>query len=103
MQVALNVLLKMFPKHKGIITGTYFTFGSIATFTIPIVTGWLSKTNIQLVMNFDVMIELVGTILVILAAVSLSSGSVLSSIRHMVTGLLHVRTSTISSDQTKDN
>ncbi len=103
MQVALNVLLKMFPKHKGIITGTYFTFGSIATFTIPIVTGWLSKTNIQLVMNFDVMIELVGTILVVLAAVSLSSGSVLSSIRHMVTGLLHVRTSTISSDQTKDN
>ncbi|EEI24605.1 MFS transporter [Lentilactobacillus hilgardii] len=103
MQVALNVLLKMFPKHKGIITGTYFTFGSIATFTIPIVTGWLSKTNIQLVMNFDVMIELVGTILVVLAAVSLSSGSVFSSIRHMVTGLLHVRTSTISSDQTKDN
>lgn len=103
MQVALNVLLKIFPKHKGIITGTYFTFGSIATFTIPIVTGWLSKTNIQLVMNFDVMIELVGTILVVLAAVSLSSGSVLSSIRHMVTGLLHVRTSTISSDQTKDN
>lgn len=103
MQVALNVLLKMYPMHKGIITGTYFTFGSIATFTIPIVTGWLSKTNIQLVMNFDVMIELVGTIVVILTAVSLTSGTVRETVSHMVSGLMHVGAPAASGDRPKDN
>lgn len=103
MQIALNVLLKMFPKHKGIITGTYFTFGSIATFTIPIVTGWLSKTNIQLVMNFDVMIELVGTALVILAAVSLSSEGIVQAARRMIGGLSRIGAGIVSNDQTKDN
>lgn len=103
MQVALNVLLKMYPMHKGIITGTYFTFGSIATFTIPIVTGWLSKTNIQLVMNFDVMIELVGTIVVILTAVSLTSGTVRETVSHMISGLMHVGAPAASGDRPKDN
>lgn len=90
LQVALNLLLKMFPRHKGVITGTYFTFGSIATFTVPIVTGWLSKSDLHAVMNFDVLIGLAGTGLVIITAAALGSGKVMSAI----TSALHIGVST---------
>ncbi len=105
MQIALNILLKMFPRHKGLITGTYFTFGSIATFTIPIVTGWLSKTNLQLVMNFDVIIELIGTVLVVLATFCLSVNPAVTSKQHehAINGLNHSGRTIISSNQSKDS
>ncbi|GAY73947.1 MFS transporter [Lentilactobacillus kosonis] len=70
LQVALNLLLKMFPVHKGIITGLYMTFGSIATFTIPIITGKLANSNIQSVINFDVLIGIVGAILALITILS---------------------------------
>ncbi|MBA1434549.1 MFS transporter [Bombilactobacillus bombi] len=73
MQIALNILLKMFAHHRGLITGIFFTFGSIATFTIPILTGVLSKYSLQWVMNCDIFIELLGTILVILADLCLKT------------------------------
>lgn len=43
MQIALNSLLTLFPKQKGLMTGTFFIFGSFASFTIPIITGLLIK------------------------------------------------------------
>ncbi|WP_249662681.1 MFS transporter [Lentilactobacillus buchneri] len=102
MQIALNVLLKMFPKHKGVITGTYFTFGSIATFTIPIVTGILSKTSLQSVMNFDVMIGLVGTVLVVVTALAISTGNVFAHAGQSMMTLLHMGPAPISQGRSKD-
>ncbi|CAK1242478.1 Sugar phosphate permease (UhpC) [Fructobacillus fructosus] len=43
MQIALNSLLTIFPNRKGLMTGTFFIFGSIASFTVPIITGVLIK------------------------------------------------------------
>ncbi|WP_268913667.1 MFS transporter [Lentilactobacillus sp. SPB1-3] len=71
LQVALNLLLKMLPVHKGIITGLYMTFGSIATFTVPIVTGRLATENIQSVLNFDVFIGIVGSVLALVTILCL--------------------------------
>lgn len=102
MQVALNVLLKMFPTHKGVITGTYMTFGSIATFTIPIVTGVLSQISIQSVMNFDVLIGLVGTVLVVVTAMAIGTGNVFSVAGHSVMNLLHLGAAPVDGGQSKD-
>lgn len=102
LQVALNVLLKMFPTHKGVITGTYMTFGSIATFTIPIVTGVLSQISIQSVMNFDVLIGLVGTVLVVVTAMAIGTGNVFSVAGHSVMNLLHLGAAPVDGGQSKD-
>ncbi|KRL70748.1 major facilitator superfamily protein [Lentilactobacillus parakefiri DSM 10551] len=102
MQIALNVLLKMFPEHKGVITGTYFTFGSIATFTIPIATGLLSKTSIQSVMNFDVLIGLVGTGLVVVTALAISNGNAFAHAGQSMMALLHVGAAPVSQGRSKD-
>ncbi|WP_283679808.1 MFS transporter [Lentilactobacillus sp. Marseille-Q4993] len=67
LQVALNMLLKVLPVQKGVITGLYMTFGSIATFTVPVVTGWLAN-NIQMIMNLDVFIGIFVTGLALVAA-----------------------------------
>lgn len=102
LQVALNVLLKMFPTHKGVITGIYMTFGSIATFTIPIVTGVLSQISIQSVMNFDVLIGLVGTVLVVVTAMAIGTGNVFSVAGHSVMNLLHLGAAPVDGGQSKD-
>lgn len=81
MQVALNLFLRLYPTHKGIVTGTYFTFGSIATFTVPIVTGWLSKTSIAYAMEFDILIGVVGMVMVILVALVMSPRSLRVGLR----------------------
>lgn len=102
MQIALNVLLKMFPTHKGVITGTYFTFGSIATFTVPIVTGILSKTSIRSVMDFDVMIGVIGTGLVIVTSLAIGTGGVFANVGHSVVSFLHIGASPLGQGQSKD-
>lgn len=73
LQTALNVFLRLYPTHKGIVTGTYFTFGSIATFTVPIITGWLSKSSIAAALRFDILVGIVGTAMVFITAVVLKS------------------------------
>ncbi|KRL97112.1 MFS transporter [Liquorilactobacillus satsumensis] len=84
LQVALNLLLQMFPKHKGVITGLYFMFGSVAAFTIPLVTGMLSKINLYAVMNFDVLVGALGAALVIVTALLLETSKVASFLRQTV-------------------
>ncbi len=93
LQVALNLLLKMFPVHKGVITGLYMTFGSIATFTVPIVTGWLASTSIQSVINFDVMIGILGA--------ALSLATILCAQRKATTQLARIDMAGINSNKNK--
>ncbi len=62
MQIALNILLNIFPKHKGIFTGLYFIFGSIASFTVPIITGLLAKFGSPQIVNGDIIVAIVGLI-----------------------------------------
>ena len=51
MQIGLNIFLRLFPTTKGRITAIFFSFGSIASFTIPIITGMLSQISIATAMR----------------------------------------------------
>ncbi|WP_047999862.1 MFS transporter [Lactiplantibacillus herbarum] len=68
MQVGLNLFISLYPQIKGRITGIYFTFGSIASFTIPLITGWLSQQTIASAMRFDLLIGLAGLGFVVLTS-----------------------------------
>ncbi|MCQ2009980.1 MFS transporter [Sporolactobacillus sp. STSJ-5] len=63
MQVGLNIFGKLFPEKKGKITGIYFSFGSLASFTIPIITGMLSQYSFAAVMRADGVIALFSFVL----------------------------------------
>ncbi|MGY3704056.1 MFS transporter [Vagococcus martis] len=65
MQLGLTVMADMFPSGKGKVTGIFYTAGSIASFTIPLVTGQLSKTNVANIILLDVGIALLGFLLAI--------------------------------------
>ncbi|MCL1631294.1 MFS transporter [Sporolactobacillus sp. CPB3-1] len=60
MQVGLNIFSALFPQAKGRVTGIYFSFGSLATFTIPIMTGLLSNISIAAVLRADIVIALIS-------------------------------------------
>ncbi|MGX7419785.1 MFS transporter [Carnobacterium gallinarum] len=66
MQLGLTVMAEMFPAGKGTVTGIFYTAGSIASFTIPLITGQLSKTNIADIILLDVGIAFVGFVLAII-------------------------------------
>lgn len=66
MQLGLTVMSEMFPAGKGTVTGIFYTAGSIASFTIPLITGQMSKTSVANIMLFDVGIALVGFVLAII-------------------------------------
>ncbi|WP_318764769.1 MFS transporter [Lactiplantibacillus carotarum] len=68
MQLGLTVMSTFFPAGKGTITGAFYTAGSIASFTIPLVTGMMS-TNLANIFLFDVIIALIGFVLAVLITV----------------------------------
>ncbi|WP_367297843.1 MFS transporter [Loigolactobacillus coryniformis] len=63
MQVGLTIMSELFPDRKGFITGVYYTAGSLSSFTIPIVTGYLYKISVQSIMLFDCFIAAVGVLI----------------------------------------
>ncbi|RRK10174.1 MFS transporter [Lactiplantibacillus garii] len=71
MQLGLTIMSDTFPRAKGRITGIYYTASGLASFTIPVVTAWISQTGIQDIMWFDVAIAVVGVLcsLVVLSLV----------------------------------
>lgn len=63
MQLGLVMMTEMFPKGKGTMTGIFYTTGSIASFTIPVVTGYMADSGINSIMGLDAAIALVGFII----------------------------------------
>ena len=53
MQTGLTIFMKLYPTHRGMITGVFYFFGSIASFTVPIITGMLSDISMAAVMAGD--------------------------------------------------
>ncbi len=53
-QLGLTVMAMKFPQAKGKATGIYYSAGSLATFTIPLITARLSQHSIASIMWFDV-------------------------------------------------
>ena len=62
MQLGLVMMTEMFPKGKGTMTGVFYTTGSIASFTIPVVTGYMASSDINSIMGLDVVIAAIGFI-----------------------------------------
>lgn len=69
MQTGLTVFMRLFPNHHGMVTGAFYFFGSIASLTVPLITGALSDQSIQLAFSGDVIIGLDSTAIVIILAV----------------------------------
>ncbi|HZJ87074.1 MAG TPA: MFS transporter, partial [Erysipelothrix sp.] len=66
MQLGLTVMGEMFPQGKGTITGIFYTFGSIASFLIPVISGRIVSHNPRNVMLLDAVISGVGFLLAIM-------------------------------------
>ena len=73
MQTGLTIFMKLFPKHRGAITGIFYFFGSIASLTVPLVTGFLSTKGISLAFNFSILISLISSVFVILVMMIMKS------------------------------
>ncbi|KRM99671.1 hypothetical protein FC24_GL001974 [Loigolactobacillus rennini DSM 20253] len=63
MQVGLTVMSKLFPKKKGLITGIYYTAGSLSSFSIPIITGYLYHFSVWYIMLLDCFIAFLGVLI----------------------------------------
>lgn len=63
LQLALTAMAELFPSSKGKITGIVYTSSSLATFTIPVVTGIISKTSISNIILLDIIIAAIGVVL----------------------------------------
>jgi Arabinose efflux permease len=60
MQAGLNILLSLFPNAKGRVTGIFFSFGSIASFTVPLITGKLSEISSAAALRADLIVALIS-------------------------------------------
>lgn len=69
MQTGLTVFMNIYPQHRGMVTGAFYFFGSIASFTVPLITGALSTINIQLAFGANLVVGLLGSVLMIILAV----------------------------------
>lgn len=65
LQLALTTMTEFYPEGKGRVLGIFFTSSSIATFSIPVITGFISQTNIADIILFDAFIATLGTVLAI--------------------------------------
>lgn len=63
MQVGLNIFISLFPKARGRVTGIFFSFGSLASFTVPIFTGMLSTISTAAALRSDLIIAAASCVL----------------------------------------
>jgi MFS family permease len=56
LQMGATIMAMSFPNGKGKATGIFYTAGSIASFTIPLITAKLSQISIASIMWFDFLI-----------------------------------------------
>ena len=73
MQLGLVMMTEMFPKGKGTMTGIFYTTGSIASFTIPVITGYMADSGINSIMGLDAAIALAGFIVACIIYVQYNS------------------------------
>ncbi|WP_392553222.1 MFS transporter [Orbus wheelerorum] len=63
LQLALTTMAEFYPEGKGRVLGIFFTSSSLATFSIPVFTGIISKTSIANIILFDGFIAVIGAVL----------------------------------------
>ncbi|WP_251716275.1 MFS transporter [Lactobacillus agrestimuris] len=69
MQTGLTAFMRLYPTKKGLVTGIFYFFGAIASFTIPLITGLLSKQSIALAFNMDIVVGVMAVIVVCLITI----------------------------------
>lgn len=65
MQTGLTVFMNIYPQHRGMVTGAFYFFGSIASFTVPLITGALSTISIRTAFAANLVVGLFGVALMI--------------------------------------
>ena len=65
-QLGLGLMAQRFPDARGKATGIYYSAGSIATFTVPLVAAHLSLSGIASIMWFDLLLAGIGLVLALL-------------------------------------
>lgn len=75
MQVGLNIFSALFPQAKGRITGIFFSFGSVASFTVPLFTGMLYTIGTAYTLRSDLVIAGLSLVLWIIGQRLLSLSS----------------------------
>lgn len=68
MQMGLEELLLNFNQRKGLMTGIFFMSGSVASFTVPIITGKLTSISLNSVMIFTLIINLISILTIFTAS-----------------------------------
>ena len=63
LQIGATIMAMSFPNGKGKATGIFYTAGSLASFTIPLITAKLSKIGIASIMWFALLIAIVGFVI----------------------------------------
>ena len=74
MQTGLTIFMKLYPTHRGMITGVFYFFGSIASFTVPIITGMLSDINMATVMAGDLVMAGIGILVAVIVMAAEKKG-----------------------------
>lgn len=69
MQTGLTVFMNMYPNHRGLVTGVFYFFGSIASFTVPLITGVLSEHSVVAAFSADLVIAIIASVLMIVLAI----------------------------------
>jgi len=68
LQLGLSVMTEMIPVGKGMITGIFFSLGSIASFVIPLVLAYIEQTDMRNIMLFNTGIAVIGFVLSLIIA-----------------------------------
>lgn len=68
MQTALTAFMRLYPSRRGLVTGVFYFFGAIASFTVPIITGILSKHSIALAFSSDLLIGIFAAVISLIIA-----------------------------------
>ena len=63
LQLGATIMAMSLPNGKGKATGIFYTAGSLASFTIPLITAKLSKISIASIMWFDLLIAVIGFVI----------------------------------------
>jgi len=63
LQLGATIMAMSIPNGKGKATGIFYTAGSIASFTIPLITAKLSQISIASIMWFDFLIAVIGFVI----------------------------------------
>lgn len=84
MQIGLNIFLRLAPERKGLTTGIFFTLGSLASFSIPVITGWLSQQGVAAALEFNLIISLCGLLLALSIRLALGKPHSLTTVRSKI-------------------